>query len=154
MSTEGYDLRFVWRWRCLILLVPLSLMCGCGRDRDWEEVFPVSGKLLVDGKPAEGAFVCFLAEEDLSNPRALRSTAEVEADGTFHLTTYMSQDGAPAGRYIVTGCWPGPLPENSSPTDVGPDRLHGRYVSPTNPLARVTIEEQENVLEPFEIDSK
>lgn len=141
----------IWRPRG-ILLVLLCLMCGCAKENDWKEVFPVRGKLLVDGQPAAGAMVSFLAEADVSNPRALRSTGEVQADGTFRLTTYLSYDGAPAGRHVVTAYWPGPLPENGSPTDVGPDRLQGRYVTPAHPLARVTIEENENALEPFRVD--
>lgn len=154
MSTRRSHLHLRQRWQNLILLVPLSLLCSCGKDNNWKEVFPVRGSLFVDGKPAEGAFVTFLAEEDLANPRALRSTAVVQADGTFRVTTYLAEDGAPAGKHIVTAYWPEPLPENSSPTDVGRDRLQGRYVRSDNPLAHVTVEEQENVLEPFQVDSK
>lgn len=135
-----------------VLIVAGALM-GCGAENDWKQVYPVSGSLLVDGKPAAGAIVSFLPEQDLQNPQALRSTAEVQADGTFRVTTYMAYDGAPAGPHVVTAYWPEPLPENASPTEVGKDRLRGRYARASSPLARVTIEQQENILDPFLIDA-
>jgi hypothetical protein len=145
--------------RTPVLLVPAVLALavlagGCGDEGDWKAVYPVRGKLLVDGKPAAGAIVSLLPEADVSNSRALRSTGEVQSDGTFRLTTYLAYDGAPAGPHAVMAYWPGPLPPNSSPTDVGPDRLRGRYTTPDHPLARVTITEGENELEPFEIKAK
>jgi hypothetical protein len=66
-------------------------------------VYPVSGKVLFQGRPAQGAVVQFHPQEGTDTTLAPRG--EVDADGTFRLTTYQHQDGAPAGRYAVTVFW-------------------------------------------------
>lgn len=135
-----------------LLFVTLIFVSGCETDRTpGVVVYPVSGKVLVDGKPATGAMVTFHPAASVENPRVQRSYATVEEDGTFHLSTYQPADGVPAGEYAVTISWPGKLPRGSDATAVPPDRLGGRYLSPKNPYKTVTIAKQELVLDPFEI---
>ena len=59
-----------------------------------------------------------------------------EADGSFALSTYTANDGAPAGEYAVTVVWWNP------PVDAegkpGPNLLPQRYAKPeTTPLKAV-----------------
>ncbi len=63
-------------------------------------VYAVEGIVLFEGKPAEGARVTLYpmnSKRDRYFP-----TGKVGPDGTFKLTTYRTDDGAPAGRYMVT----------------------------------------------------
>jgi hypothetical protein len=136
----------------LASLAGMVLLLGCGKTtRERKPVFPVSGKVLFNGRPAAGALIAFHPAEELDNPRALRPIATVARDGTFRLTTYDTNDGAPAGEYVVTVYWPGPLPKHSPPGEVGPDQLGGRYATPRSPLCRMTIKECDNQLGPFQV---
>ena len=86
----------------LAVLLSVIVAVGCGESGRMK-VYPVSGRMLVKGKPAVGAQVSFYATdktliaEDAPFPRAI-----VEEDGTFRLTSYDPADGAPAGNYSVT----------------------------------------------------
>ncbi|MEW4562023.1 carboxypeptidase-like regulatory domain-containing protein [Bremerella sp. JC770] len=130
----------------------IVLLSGCEADRTPSvQVYPVSGKVLVDDQPANGAMVTFHPAEAVANPRAQRSYATVDDDGNFQLSTYQPADGAPPGKYAVTISWPGKLPRGADLTAVPPDRLRGRFISPQKPYKMVTVPEQEIVLDPFEI---
>ncbi len=119
------------------------------RRGDRETVFPVTGKVVYHGKPAEGATVTFVPG-DGSDPQARRPGAQVGQDGSFRLSTYVSYDGAPAGRYAVMIIYPSPERKENG-ENAGPDLLLGRYADPkTTPLA-VEVKEGTNNLEPFEL---
>jgi hypothetical protein len=133
-------------------------LAGCGNDR--LALYDVTGKVLVDGQPAEGAIVIFCpvdASEQLAN---LRPAGKASAVGDFELTTYDPADGAPAGQYKVLVKWPSATPvaqrrdDRPGAANAGPDRLKGKYYNiDSTPLA-ATIEEQSNELAPFELTSK
>src|SRR5262245_54543042 len=86
----------------------LVLTCGCGAGGD--EVIPVAGKVLVNGKPAAGARIFFHPQGRSLNRRGNGASptpmAVVSEDGAFVPTTYDPQDGLPEGEYAVTLIWP------------------------------------------------
>lgn len=115
-------------------------------------MYPVQGELLVDGEPAEGALVIFHPVSS-SEPKTTNPNGRVQPDGSFHVTTYESDDGAPAGQYVVTVFWPEPP---KSPVDhpaMGPDRLKGRFTDPEASNIRITVSEGENILDPINLQS-
>jgi predicted Zn finger-like uncharacterized protein len=63
-------------------------------------VYATEGSVYFQGKPAAGARVT-LIPVDKSRDRYF-PTGKVGDDGTFKLTTYEPEDGAPAGRYRMT----------------------------------------------------
>ena len=135
---------------CATFLAVTALAAGCadvGPKR--VAVYPVAGKVLFNGQPAERAMVVFhpLGAND---PRALRPLATVAADGTFRLTTYTTGDGAPEGEYAVTITWPGGPPPKD-PDDPPPDRLKGRYANPAKSPWKVTVKPGPNEVEPFNV---
>jgi hypothetical protein len=82
------------------------------------------------------------------SPTAIKPTGEVREDGTFSLTTYKADDGAPAGEYVVTVIWlekpSGPrLGENRG---LAKDRLEGRYSDPANPKLKATVSESSGTI--------
>jgi 3',5'-cyclic AMP phosphodiesterase CpdA len=96
-------------------------------------VHPVRGRVFFEGCPVPGAEVVFHLVSADGKGFARGGDAEVEADGTFVLSTYAADDGAPAGEYAVTVEWREP------PADAdgrpGRNRLPGRYAKPeTTPL--------------------
>jgi hypothetical protein len=64
-------------------------------------LYPVHGRVLFDGKPMAGGIVILHPLEDLdlgdTKPRAL-----IDADGSFQVYLYRTDDGAPAGSYAVS----------------------------------------------------
>ena len=110
-------------------------------------VYPVTGKVLFEGRPAAGAVVQF-HPQDKADKNALAPLGEVGADGTFRLTTYAHEDGAPAGRYAVTVSWGVP-----SKGGDGYDRLlvPGRYLSPATSKLTAEVPPQATELPPFKL---
>ena len=126
----------------LILVVSALLVSGCNSRPEYQEadVFPVSGSVSVDGKPAAGVVVVFHPQTDTGMTKGNKPYTTTGDDGTFQVTTYTTGDGAPAGEYIVTLIWP------VNPRGPSPDRLKGRYAKPENSSITVTIQEGENKL--------
>lgn len=91
-------------------------------------VYPAHGRVLFDEQPVPGATV--LLEPALTvEPRFPRPQGVVKDDGTFALSTYGKDDGAPAGEYKVLVQWfiktdnadddGAPLPTNYLPPRYG-----------------------------------
>jgi hypothetical protein len=112
-------------------------LAGCsGSRRDQPPVYPATGQVFVSGQPAANAHVQLHAV-DTPSLRPLFPHAIVGVDGTFRLTTFRTNDGAPAGTYALTITWPSP-PRPGHNED-GPDRFRGRYADPQQPVRRVEI---------------
>jgi hypothetical protein len=107
-------------------------------------VYPVRGKVLVDGRPAERVVVTLYPSGGAGGRRSMATT---EADGSFQVTTSARYDGVPPGEYAVTLVWP----EYTADGDPGPDRLKGRYAAPARPFTKVVVQPQATQLEPFEV---
>jgi hypothetical protein len=120
---------------------------ACGPRR--EPLFPVQGKVLLEGKPTPGALVVFHREpQDPLNP--ITPAGVVGSDGTFQLTTGTEQ-GAPAGSYLVAISW---IPENAKPhPDTGdvPNKLPAHYADPRQSGLRAEVKEGNNELPVFHL---
>ena len=81
----------------LVLFTPLilSVLVGCGGGGP--PPVPVSGKVLLNSKPVDGALVTFHGKEGGKS-----ASARTAADGTFKLTTNKTNDGAVPGDYVIT----------------------------------------------------
>jgi hypothetical protein len=79
-------------------------MAGCSQSRG-PAVYPVAGRVTVNGQPASAALITLHPEAgDASRP-----VGRAGPDGAFALTTRTGGDGAPAGTYRVTVDWAVPL---------------------------------------------
>ena len=123
-----------WRWVALASAV-LFFLSGCSGSDNRPPTFPVSGKLLINGQAAAGAKIALHAVSD-PQLKGLEPHAIVGTDGSFQLTTFRSNDGAPAGTYTMTVKWPSPPKPGQ---EQGPDWLQGRYAHPENPARQVEI---------------
>jgi hypothetical protein len=119
-------------------------LAGCPWSKsDQPPVYPATGQVFMSGQPAVNAHVQLCAI-DAPTLRPLFPHAIVGADGTFHLTTFRTNDGAPAGSYALMVTWPSP-PKPGHDED-GPDRFRGRYADPQRPVRQVEIKPGQNDL--------
>jgi hypothetical protein len=137
---------------CLVLAVGLV---GCGGNSKGVTLYTVRGKVLYKGEPAEGADVVFQLKND-TNKDPLRPTGKVRSDGSFLLSTFRLDDGAPAGDYGVLIRW---YKEGKVGHDKGKKRGHNvpvdflqdRYADPASPRFTATVKTETTELSPFEI---
>ena len=110
-------------------LIALPLVVGCGSRGDQMEVYPVKGKVMYNGAPAAGATVTLIGlTEEVRAKKAPIPTGQVQADGTFQLTSYEPNDGAPPGEYRVTITWFEEMPPGGDPESFDPkDQMEGKY---------------------------
>jgi hypothetical protein len=78
------------RTACLMLALCLA---GCGGS---QKTTPVSGAVLLDGKPLAGASVQFVPQGT-----GRQATGETDQNGQFAMSTFQPRDGMVAGEYKV-----------------------------------------------------
>jgi hypothetical protein len=99
----------------MILLSPLSRGCwllgfclclsaaGCAQDDGIGKLYPVSGRILIEGQPLTGVAqgsVSLRGDPSRDNPTLHQPTGTIDAEGRFELTT-AGKKGAPPGWYRV-----------------------------------------------------
>jgi hypothetical protein len=96
------------------------------------KLFPVSGKVYVDGKPIDSGSVSFRPDAEKGNAYGFEPIGEISADGTYRLMTVKGV-GAPAGWYKVVVRYDKPY---KSMYEVAVSLLPPKYGSAeTTPLA-------------------
>jgi hypothetical protein len=110
-------------------------------------VYPVTGKVVFEGRPAAGAVVQF-HPQDKSDKSPLVPVGQAGADGSFRLTTYVHEDGAPAGRYAVTVFWGVPSKGGDNFDRV---LVPGRYLNPATSGLTAEVPGRATDLPPFKL---
>lgn len=118
------------RYLCSVagLVCLLAFIIGCDRG---SKLVPVTGSIIVDGKPAEGAVILFHPD---GNEIKSVSSAVAKADGSFAPVTD-SEAGIPVGRFKLSVSYPDPSVKPTEQqlmmgtAEPGPDLLKGRYIS-------------------------
>ncbi|MDR3619651.1 MAG: hypothetical protein P4L85_09895 [Paludisphaera borealis] len=136
-------------------LAVVAAFAGCSEGSGSKvPVFPVKGSVKFEGEPAAGAFVVFHPTAPAkSGEETPRSTAQVQPDGTFELTTLSQADGAPAGDYAVTIRWT-KLIKQGNDTAAGPNVIPPIYDKPETTPWKVTVKDAPNQLDPYTITKK
>jgi hypothetical protein len=147
MTKCQYVLRML-KGALVSVLALAALSCGDGETR--KPVYPVRGQLFADGKPAAGAYALFHPASD-ADPHATRPHGQVDQDGTFVLSTYGANDGAPVGDYIVTLEWRKTVPGHGPR---GPSLLPAEYGTPKESPLRASVKAESNNLPPFEATTR
>lgn len=101
---------------------------GCAKDEGRVPVYPVKGKVSVLGQVPEGALVVLYPTPGATNLE-IRPSGKVKQDGSFELTTYEADDGAPVGDYTATIQW-NKLVKRGSDTVAGPNAVPPKFGSP------------------------
>jgi hypothetical protein len=106
--------------------------------------YAVKGAVFLDHKPLGKVLVVFHPVSGVSET-PVRSYAQTAADGTFQVSTFAPNDGAPAGTYRVTF--------HMQDEGDGPIRLPARYADPTQSELRVEVKAEPTTLRPFHLRS-
>jgi hypothetical protein len=108
----------------LVILLLAGWQLGCSRDQR-VKVYPVVGKLLIDGQVAEKVLVYFYPLRAVAGANPI-PFGIVGPDGTYRPSTYVRGDGLPSGEYTVTVVWPRYI-EFDGQEIASDDRLAGKY---------------------------
>jgi hypothetical protein len=126
----------VFRWRFAVVLLPAVIaVSGCGESQ--VPVYPVSGRVTYQGKPAAGATVVLHAL-GVADTQDVAPYGVVENDGTFAITVYEPGDGAPQGDYVATVEWR-KLVANGGGAAAGPNVLPRVYANPKTSPVKVSV---------------
>jgi hypothetical protein len=128
--------------------------CGSGKVR----VYPVKGKVLLDGKPmVGGGAITFIP---LTAQAGKAAGGEIAADGTYAMTTYKPGDGSMVGEFRVVIHQTGDREPEATPDGVKPkepipslapaDRIPEVYSDAQHSPLKVKVEAKN----PNEIDFK
>ncbi len=133
---------FTW-----VLVVTLIQLFGCSSGEARRPTQHANGTLKIQGKAAPGATLVFHPDQtwgkDEPKPRAT-----VKPDGTYEVTTYEGNDGAPEGNYTVTVEWFVPnKPDDGNVTNRAPAKYGKANSSPL----KVNIGKGPNNLPAFEL---
>jgi hypothetical protein len=136
----------------LALAILAALGPGCGSNGR-KPVYRVHGTILDSkDKPAAGAMV-FFHPIDATDGELIKPLGYVQEDGTFALTTYTKDDGAPQGEYSVTIEWRQPKSSPFGARNPGPDKLQSRYSDPGRSKIRFQVDPKpENTVPPIRLE--
>lgn len=139
---------------------------GCSGESDSApDIFPVHGKVLVDGAPKPYVRVG-LIPVDAADATPV-ATGMTDKDGEFELCSFVETaikkkdaapvrkaDGAKPGEYFVAISWLKPIRPNGSEPEFGDELLPTKYQNPAKsglPELKVKIEETDNELPPIQL---
>lgn len=114
--------------RLFAALAAIAVFTGCAGDTG-PALVPVSGTLLIDGRPVAGVSVMFVPDnaKGTSGPASVGVTA---ADGAFTLTAPGNRPGAIVGHHRVTAACPFDPAGGSSASGVAADASGARCSIP------------------------
>jgi hypothetical protein len=123
-------------FRLLLPALLLTALAGCGGSN----TYPVEGKIIfTDGKDVrqlEGGTVEFMPVEEGKES----AIGDIQADGSFRLTTGTAGAGAAPGKYRVIIA----LPQARSVDLPPPPVIHPRYEDPATTDLEVVVETKKN----------
>lgn len=144
------------RYISLPLLLAIVSLSGCGEaDPPKVQVFPVAGKVkLTSGEVPVGArIVLHATSRSEALPAGISPSGTVKKDGTFKISVYGEEDGAPPGEYKATVEWFKPVVTKEESYQ-GPNVLPANYSDPAQTPVSVTVQAGPTEVPPIEIALK
>ena len=132
---------------CIMLFLTSVLAVGCSRTISAPSTKAVSGSVTMKGKPAAQVLVTFHPQFELEH---FKPSGTTNSEGKFTLSTGAANNGAPAGKYLVT-FEKMTAGSDKNGLDVDIDLWKGKYADPK--ASRFEVEIRENgELAPFKLD--
>lgn len=133
---------------CLIFTVLAVGGLSCGSSGP--TLFPVSGSVMFEGQPAEGATV--ILEPVDGGLETSKPSGTVAADGSFTVSTYPHGNGAPAGEYTILISW---YADDARQLENPKNKLPDKYAdAATTPLPKVKVQSGNNEIPPIKLTAK
>ena len=140
-------------------LMAFALMvAGCSGNGDRVAVYPVKGTLMINGEAPEGALIVLhpvQAPAAVGEPASVEvptPSARVKKDGSFQVTTYEAEDGAPKGQYVAAIQW-NKLVKRGGDYAPGPNAAPKAYGSRDTSPWKITVDESATELQPIAIQN-
>lgn len=134
---------------CLLLI--FGSLTGCKQGITPPKSSPVDGRVVLGGKPVTGVRVTLHPQFKIGTVPFLPN-GETDADGKFKLSTGAPGNGAPPGEYLVSLERPRIVSDKAnSGIELEVDDLKGKFKDPEKSPWKVTIQQGENHLEPFDL---
>jgi BON domain-containing protein len=131
-----------------VALIAGLMLAGCGRvGPPRVPTHPTKGSVTYQGQPISGAFLA-LHPRNGAPADVPTSTAVVQPDGTFAVTTYDASDGVPEGEYVVTIQWR-KATKSGGEYLPGPNLLPVKYSRPETSDVVVRVAAGQNELPPI-----
>ena len=92
MRMQSARLRWFFVVACISVITSITGGCGDGRP----ERAPISGQVLIDGKPLTCGTICIIPEN------ARMAAGDIGPDGRFTMRCFDENDGAVLGTHPVT----------------------------------------------------
>jgi hypothetical protein len=150
-----------WCAAWLVVIWAVTVVTGCSGKHGPPPlkgtklaVFPVKGKLMMDGKPMVGAAIIFNPVTKLPKDAPQRQPrAFADENGDFTVSTYGDGDGAPAGDYKVTVSWKGADVEGTSDGARGesPEQAPEIFQTARTSKIRIKVKEEPNTLPAWDL---
>lgn len=118
---------------------------GCSGGNGGPRKYPVAGRFVINGVPAEQVAVTFHHSDGDKAGENRYAAAVTDKDGRFELSTTGDKDGAIEGEYRVTFAW-----LSSKELDAF-DMLSGAFGDPATTTLRATVPGSGPELPPFEL---
>lgn len=134
-----------------LLGMGLLFTAGCGDGK--LRCYPATGKVLLNGKPYEGARVIFCPVGGGEKLQKERPYGVTDQNGEFELTTFLKGDGAPVGDYNIMIRTGRPRGREQAQRFSRQPRIARRFGKPEESGVSATIEAAENELAPFEVEA-
>jgi len=119
------------RFLIVLLLLLTTTLCACG-ENEKVPTYPVHGQVTFKGVPVTRGSVIFSSLD----PHSTTALGTLDKEGRYSLTTLESEEGAPAGEYVVAVLSVEPPASNSEISTTPPKPLvPAKYLSlETSPL--------------------
>ncbi len=132
------------------LALLLALIAGCSSESG-PSAFPVTGSVIVNGKPAAYAKLTFRpAREDQQD---LQAYAKADENGEFMLLVPMPEDEEGTIEYEVAISWRIPQnPRDRNDPEYGDELLPTKFQNPRQSGLKVEIDPSVAELDPFELN--
>jgi hypothetical protein len=145
------------RFALPLAVLPALLLGAAGCSKGKPVTVPVTGKVVFNKtEPAVGALIVFHpSDPELEKRIGGKPFARVGEDGTFTLTTYAQDDGAPVGDYGVTVDYRAPAKEvkfSIGDGGAGALKVHEKYANPQSPVLKATVKQGEPNTFTFDVD--
>jgi hypothetical protein len=133
-----------------VVILTLAVTAGCSDGK--LKIYPVSGQIMYNGQPLKGVEIAF-HPTDAKNDTGYPPHGKTDADGKFILTTYVKDDGAPAGEFKLAIAFAvEAVEEGADQSKKLSFQVPAKYHKAETSGLTAVVKPESNVLDPFRLE--